>query len=1054
MKSGLVVEQDFSRQSSKIRFLIALMVLAIGVAALAPPQAVAGGCVAKNGTTALYSASSWPNPNVNYPVSGKQPTLFILVENPSAGVYFNAQLRDPKIWAARLAEMDKYFNEVSMGKMRITPAVENYGTLNDGVIGPVTIGNLSTTTTSSMTPTLAWNAILAAGPFVNYARFDANQDARLDANELHIVIIQAGYEEAYDPVLTPYPSVWMQSRSWSMPVFIPNVGYVGQTGNFQYPGLTNPIPRYYTNNVGITSFNYLGSQVYTTPGTVTATPIGPFVHLIGHDIGLPDLDGTGGVNTDFLGLHCLMSMGEWGGNGSLPVHPDALLKQTLGWENLQQVLAPLDGTFTVPATMGTNQAVYVQSLTAYFNNNKDNQGFLIENRQHIGYDAGLPGTQGGLAIYKLDLGQGGSFNQPTINPRISMVQAGGSTTLSTFGTGGPGVGGPGGGGVGGTNTFGSETDYYRAGNNITLNDLTRVNSNLFNAGLSDVAIDRVSASLPIMTFDVSQVVRVGFTYALQYASEGIGVANMLLKLDRISKSPVSVSYSYAGGTAIPGALPSGAFSFAETTYQASPGPFTVSFAPGEIYKSFPINVNNDALVNGSRSATFALSNPRGAILDTTHSALRTVFLDNDNSILNLVTPNGGEIFNRGFTMPITWYTNNSIAGNSVRLDLYANGIYYTTIAGSVSNNANTVTYNYAIPATLPVGFKYRVVVTSNIDPIYTDKSDNDFSIVDPNFRIVKFVINDGVTPATKRDVKLNITVPAGVTAKQYMASEDSKFTGASWLTIPVAPVANVYSIPFTLSKGNSNKWVYVKIRSAALQETPRASNWIKLVVPFLPPTLQAIASTNVIEHVPYISPTPVIVSGDLPVMWTLVAGPPGSVLNPANGVVTWKDPKLVDNPANFTLRATNGAGFGEAKWTLTVQQATVGNAVDSPALPWRSWGTPWFYQTAVAADRIDAARSGVIAANGKSAAALTVTGPGTLTFWWKVSSLAGTGKLGFYIGGVLKSEITGDSGWQFKTVQVPTGTWALDWVYSKTGSGTAGLDAGFLDSAGWSPVTK
>lgn len=1052
MKSGLVVGQDYGRQSHKIRFFIALMALAIGLAVLAPPQAVAGGCLAKSGSTALYTASSWPNTNVAYPVGGKQPTLFILVENPLAGVTFNTQLRDPKIWAGRLAEMDKFYNEVSMGKMRIVPAVESYGTLNDGVIGPISIGNLSTTTTSSMTPTLAWNAILAAGAYVNYARFDTNQDARLDANELHIVIIQAGYEETYDPVNTPYPSVWMHSRSWSMPVFIPNVGYIGQTGNFQYPGLTNPIPRYYTNNVGITSYNYVGSQIYTGPGAVMATPLGPFVHLIGHDIGLPDLDGGGGVSGDFLGLHCLMSMGQWGGNGSLPVHPDALLKQTLSWENIQQVLAPLDGTFTMPATMGTNQSIYVQSQAAlsvpgYLD---DNQGFLIENRQHIGYDAGLPGTQGGLAIYHIDLGPGGSLNQPATNPRISMVQAGGSTTLAAFG----------GGTFVGLNPFGSETDYYRAGNNITLNDLTRPNSNLYPVGfrptgnLSDVAIDRVSASLPVMTFDVSQVVRIGFTYALQYASEGVGITNMLLKLDRQSKSPVTVSYSYAGGSAMPGALPGGAFSFTETTYQASPGPFTVSFNPGETYKSFGINVNNDAFVNGSRSATFMLSNPHGGILDTTHSALRTVFLDNDNSNLNVVTPNGGEVINRGSAMAISWYTNPSIVGNSVRVDLYANGVYYTTLSGGVTNNAGAVTFTYNIPATFPVGFKYRVAVTSNNDPTYTDKSDNDFSIVDPNFKIVKYVINDGVTPATKRDVKLNITVPSGVTAAQYMASEDANFTGASWLTIPVAPVANVYSIPFTLSKGNSNKWVYVKIRSAALQETPRSSNWIKLVVPFLPPMLQAIASANVIEHVPYTSPTPVILSGDLPVMWTLVAGPPGAVLNPANGVVTWKDPNLVDNPANFTLRATNSVGFGEAKWTLTVQPATIGNAVDSPALPWRSWATPWFYQTAVAADRIDAARSGAIPTNGKSAVALTVTGPGTMTFWWKVSSLAGTGKLGFYIGGVLNSEITGDSGWQFKSVPVPAGTWALDWVYSKTGSGVAGMDAGFLDSAGWSPAAK
>ncbi len=63
-------------------------------------------------------------------------------------------------------------------------------------------------------------------------------------------------------------------------------------------------------------------------------------------------------------------------------------------------------------------------------------------------------------------------------------------------------------------------------------------------------------------------------------------------------------------------------------------------------------------------------------------------------------------------------------------------------------------------------------------------------------------------------------------------------------------------------------------------------------------------------------------------------------------------------------------------------------------------------------------------------------GPGTVAFWWKVSSEANYDWLSFYADGVLQDRISGEVGWHQKSY--PLGgdeTHALVWVYSKDGSG-------------------
>lgn len=80
------------------------------------------------------------------------------------------------------------------------------------------------------------------------------------------------------------------------------------------------------------------------------------------------------------------------------------------------------------------------------------------------------------------------------------------------------------------------------------------------------------------------------------------------------------------------------------------------------------------------------------------------------------------------------------------------------------------------------------------------------------------------------------------------------------------------------------------------------------------------------------------------------------------------------------------------------QTITLGEAVDNVSLTWTTGGdADWFGQTSVYYYDGDAAQSGDIASGQSSWIQTTVTGPGILSFYWKVSSSWARSDLEFYI---------------------------------------------------------
>jgi uncharacterized repeat protein (TIGR02543 family) len=130
-------------------------------------------------------------------------------------------------------------------------------------------------------------------------------------------------------------------------------------------------------------------------------------------------------------------------------------------------------------------------------------------------------------------------------------------------------------------------------------------------------------------------------------------------------------------------------------------------------------------------------------------------------------------------------------------------------------------------------------------------------------------------------------------------------------------------------------------------------------------------------------------------------------------------------------------------------------ALDNPDLAWTSGGdVNWFPQTAASHDGIDAAQSGAIVDYQTTWVETTVSGSGTLSFWWKVSSEQDFDRLGLRVDNTERTAISGETQWEYITLHIEgTGNHSLRWQYAKDKSDLAGADCGWLDQVVWTPDT-
>jgi hypothetical protein len=163
-----------------------------------------------------------------------------------------------------------------------------------------------------------------------------------------------------------------------------------------------------------------------------------------------------------------------------------------------------------------------------------------------------------------------------------------------------------------------------------------------------------------------------------------------------------------------------------------------------------------------------------------------------------------------------------------------------------------------------------------------------------------------------------------------------------------------------------------------------------------------------------------------------------------SAAVMW--PTIAAGVQKRTLNADDIAGI-IAIYGAQGGGPTLNQALDNARLNFSLGGdVNWFPETATYFYGGSAAQSGAIDHSQSSWLQTTVMGPGTVSFYWKVSSEANYDYLEFYIDGVLQpGHISGNVDWQKKTFFISAGSHTLKWVYKKDVSVSTGSDCGWVD---------
>ena len=118
-------------------------------------------------------------------------------------------------------------------------------------------------------------------------------------------------------------------------------------------------------------------------------------------------------------------------------------------------------------------------------------------------------------------------------------------------------------------------------------------------------------------------------------------------------------------------------------------------------------------------------------------------------------------------------------------------------------------------------------------------------------------------------------------------------------------------------------------------------------------------------------------------------------------------------------------------------QSNIDAALETSGLEWASDGL-WGLQTSVSVDDEDALASHPLEDEESASLALTLTGPATGAFWWRVSSEENLDFLYLVIEGEIVSKISGEVEWNQVEFEVQAGPHEILWIYEKNENGAAG----------------
>lgn len=222
---------------------------------------------------------------------------------------------------------------------------------------------------------------------VDFSQYDYDNNGELD----FVYVIYAGYAESYGASSN---TIWPHASQLSL---------FGQS--LELDG--KRVERYACS----------GELKYTTGTQLEG--IGTFCHEFSHVLGLPDMYNVYSSSSVQLGLWDVMDQGNYNNESHTPPAYSAFERASLGWLNLVELTEPAE-EMTLAELTANNVAYRISTA-------KDNEYFVLENRQQQGWDAYQPGK--GLMITHIDYDESVWNNNGVnagVHPRVDIVEADGT----------------------------------------------------------------------------------------------------------------------------------------------------------------------------------------------------------------------------------------------------------------------------------------------------------------------------------------------------------------------------------------------------------------------------------------------------------------------------------------------------------------------------------------------------------------------------------------------------------------------------------------------------
>ena len=222
---------------------------------------------------------------------------------------------------------------------------------------------------------------------VDFSKYDWDGDGEVD----QVFVVYAGYAQAQG---ADENTIW--PHEWAL---------AGEDVSRKY------------NNVTINTYGCASELMGNSDTNLDG--IGTACHEFSHCLGLPDMYDTSDGGTNF-GMSCwdVMDMGSYNNNSCTPAGYTSYERWFSGW--MEPVELKEETQISDMKPLATNAEAYI-----LYNEKNKNEYYLLENRQPVGFDAGLYGH--GLLILHVDYSEGAwtsnALNNVAEHQRMTIIPA-------------------------------------------------------------------------------------------------------------------------------------------------------------------------------------------------------------------------------------------------------------------------------------------------------------------------------------------------------------------------------------------------------------------------------------------------------------------------------------------------------------------------------------------------------------------------------------------------------------------------------------------------------